>query len=661
MKPLVALAVLAGSAAAAGAPQRSLTPDRNVIIFVADGLRYGSVTKDDAPALWAVRTEGVNFENSHSLFPTFTTANASAIATGHHLGDTGDYSNTIWTGFATFDTGNFGLDAGTPVPFIENDRILADLADHFGGNYLGEPSLMAIARANGYRTAVVGKTGPVAIQDVRAIAPEGGAFPSVVETVMVDDATGSAAGVPVPLLLIGDLQLAGLPFEAPTRTNGYGATSVYNNGYSGDRTHAGTRAANVVQQQWFADAATSRILPWLAGDDRPFALVYWSRDPDGSQHNQGDSLNTLWPGINGDTSRQALRNADRNLQQILDWLDAHPALKASTNVVVTSDHGFSTISRREIDRSGAATTAESANHEYLTATGQIDTPLGTLPTGFLAVDLAYALHTDLYDPDQHVEGNRPFKRLRIEPNTMAWEHPANGNGVISFVPPKPDASDARVIVAANGGSDLVYVPDGNAETVRRLVDVLTTFDYIGGLFVDDKYGAIAGTLPLSAINLAGASKLPRPAIVVAFKGFYSNDANLHTSVQLSDTALQEGQGMHGGFGREQTFNNMAAIGPDFKARFTDRAPVGNADIAPTLLKIMNLTAASVGSLKGRVIAEALAEGPDAPSPERRVDRSKEVNGRITLLEYQVYDGLRYLDAACFVGSSQGICREGKKP
>src|ERR1700722_6097690 len=86
---------------------------RNAIVFVADGLGAGSGNEKDTPTLWSMRTKGVNFSNSHSLFPTFTTANASAIATGHLLGDTGDYSNTIWVGFATFDTGNFNLPAGT--------------------------------------------------------------------------------------------------------------------------------------------------------------------------------------------------------------------------------------------------------------------------------------------------------------------------------------------------------------------------------------------------------------------------------------------------------------------------------------------------------------------------------------------------------------------
>jgi predicted AlkP superfamily pyrophosphatase or phosphodiesterase len=60
----------------------------NIILFVADGLRRGSVSEADTPTLARVRKEGVDFRNSHSVFPTFTTANASAIATGHGLGDT---------------------------------------------------------------------------------------------------------------------------------------------------------------------------------------------------------------------------------------------------------------------------------------------------------------------------------------------------------------------------------------------------------------------------------------------------------------------------------------------------------------------------------------------------------------------------------------------
>jgi predicted AlkP superfamily pyrophosphatase or phosphodiesterase len=67
----------------------------NLILFVPDGLRGRIVTPQTAPTMAEIRDKGVNFKNSHSLFPTFTTANASAMATGHLLGDTGDFSNTI--------------------------------------------------------------------------------------------------------------------------------------------------------------------------------------------------------------------------------------------------------------------------------------------------------------------------------------------------------------------------------------------------------------------------------------------------------------------------------------------------------------------------------------------------------------------------------------
>ena len=52
---------------------------RNVPIFVADGLRNGAVNATDMPTLYALRNSGVNFSNSYSLFPTFTTPNAKAV------------------------------------------------------------------------------------------------------------------------------------------------------------------------------------------------------------------------------------------------------------------------------------------------------------------------------------------------------------------------------------------------------------------------------------------------------------------------------------------------------------------------------------------------------------------------------------------------------
>jgi len=630
-------------------------PRPNVLVFVADGMRPGSVNEQDTPALWRVRTQGVHFQNSHAVFPTFTMTNASVLATGHAPGDSGIFSNTVWPGFALFDTGNFGLLTGTPVPFLEDDRALADVEGHLGGGSLGSDTLLALARAHGYRTAAIGKVGPTAVQDLASLTPADALFPRLLPGVVVDDATGGGEGLPWPPDLERQISKAGVPLAAPTRSNGFGPRSPYNNGFSGDRSTPGTLLPDEVQQDWFDDVTTRFVLPSLARDPgTPFALVYWARDPDGTQHNHGDSLGTLYPGINGATSRRAVRDADRSLGRLLAWLDAHPAVEARTDVVVTSDHGFATISRSVLDRAGHRTRRESARHDYLGEDGRIDTVQGTLPYGCLALDLAYDLQLNLFDPDQHPPGSRLFKQVRIGSSGDAvalatWEHPLKGNGLLGTGVLRPDGGDARLIVAANGGSDLVYVPDRDRETVARVVERLLTYDYVSGVFVDDAYGQPAGTLPLSAINLVGSARLPRPAIVVAFRVFTMNPAGLQTAVQVSDASLQEGQGMHGGFGRDSTYNNMAALGPGFKTTFVDASPAGNGDVAPTLARLMGFEMPKRG-LAGRVLSEALVGGPAAAAPPARRVRSTASGGTQTVLEFQEHDGVRYLDRACFAAA-----------
>jgi hypothetical protein len=112
--------------------------------------------------------------------------------------------------------------------------------------------------------------------------------------------------------------------------------------------------------------------------------------------------------------------------------------------------------------------------------------------------------------------------------------------------------------------------------------------------------------------------------------------------------LQEGQGMHGGFGRDSTYNNMAAIGPDFAPRSIDTAPVGNADLAPTLAHLLGFELTTTVPLGGRVVAEAIAGGRPAAVGLVRSQRSTPVNGKQTIIFYQEFGGIRYLDKGCFV-------------
>ena len=637
----------AGTALAAG-------NQRNVIVFVADGLRNGSVNEPDAPTMMAVRQKGVYFANSHSLIPTFTTPNASAIATGHYLGDTGDFSNTVYVGHPVFNTGNFSKAAGSPTPFLENDQVLGDIDDHANGNYLNEESLLSTARKHGYNTAVVGKLGPAAIQDAAELKPVNKAF-APPQTVIIDDLTGSPTGVPLSPWVSDALAKAGLGSKPEPRNQPAGNNSV-----------PGTLNANVGQQQWFADATTKAILPAFRSANKPFVLVFWSRDPDGTQHNQGDSLNSLKPGINGPTSRDAVKNADTDLKQILDFINSDPALAANTDLFITSDHGFATVSRRDIDAQGHATKSYSAQFTYKDASGRQEVNAGFLPPGFLAIDLAHMLGMPLYDPDSIVaDGTGGKKYVPVDPTiaqqtATTRQRPASGNGLIGASGSILDKTDAKVIVAANGGSDLIYVPDSNAERVRAIVNFLGRQDYVGGIFVADAFKHIPGALPLSSLNLKGAAVMPQPTIVVGFKTFALDPENpFMTAVQIADTSYQQGQGMHGSMGRDNTFNNMAAIGPDFKSGYVDKAPVSNADITPTLLSLLALKQDNHGRLTGRVLTEALKGKADAVDAHSHVIESRKLDGKSTVLHYQQVKGYRYFDEACFVAvqaKAQASCQ-----
>jgi hypothetical protein len=126
--------------------------------------------------------------------------------------------------------------------------------------------------------------------------------------------------------------------------------------------------------------------------------------------------------------------------------------------------------------------------------------------------------------------------------------------------------DAKAIVTANGGSDLIHIVARDRALAREVADHLTRQDYVSGLFVDSAFGEIPGALPLSAIGLEGTAQPPRPPIVVNFRTFSTDSRNrVMNAVQLADSTLQEGQGIHGGLSRDETFINAAAMGPDCNA------------------------------------------------------------------------------------------------
>jgi arylsulfatase A-like enzyme len=587
--PVLAAALLAALAALPAAAQAPAKPLRNVIIFVADGLRYGSVEPGNMPNMARVKAEGVDFTNSHSLYPTITTVNASAIATGHYIGDTGDFGNTIWVGQPMVSL------KGLPLGFLENDTVLGEMNGKFAGNYLGETSLIAAARAQGFQTAVIGKEGPTRIQDLTA-ANDGS------QTLVIDDSTGHEGGVGLPAWFARDMKQAFVGKDAPK-----------------------TAVPNIEQEVWMMKATTRIVLPHFAESGKPFAMVFWSRDPDMSQHNTKDSIGEHEPGINGPSAKAGTRDADTMLGELLQALKDQ-GLDKTTDVFVTADHGFLTVSH---------TSGTSPSTKFAAL------PTTEMGSGFLAVDLAATLGLPLRDPGETgsaIDFSNGGK-------------PSGGSGSLGADPAHPD-----VIVASNGGSDLIYLPSPKAKALAGdIVSFLAGQDYVAGIFVNDRLGKFPGALSMSDVNLIGSARTPQPAIYVSFRSFALPCENpLQCTVGVHDTPLLTGQGSHGSLSRAETRNFMAAIGPDFKAGFADPAPVSNADIAPTMAQLAGIPMAARGKLRGRVISEALAGGAPVDVTRRSIQSTPSENGARTILNLSQVGETRYFDAAGFAGRAVGL-------
>jgi arylsulfatase A-like enzyme len=386
---------------------------------------------------------------------------------------------------------------------------------------------------------------------------------------------------------------------------------------------------NLVQQAYLVSVATQVLIPDLKDSGKPFVMLFWSRDPDATQHGALDSEGHLVPGINGANARQAIANADNDLKGLLAALAQYGMLD-DTDVFVTADHGFSTILKGIPTADGGATPP-------------------SLPQGFLSFDVADWLGGQkVFDPD----------RANTEVDRDSGDRPQQGNALIGQNPETPIA-----VVAANGGSDFIYTPGKTGlATAKKIFAKLETAPYVGALFVNDTLlkdspADFAGALPMSAINLIGSSSVAQPSIVVGYRSFVIAGCKLLAlmcTAEIADTPLHTGQGMHGSFSRADTRNFMAAMGPDFKKAYVDKAPVSNADIAPTFAHIAGLTLSGAGGLSGRVASEALVGGKPIATVRRTLASAPGAGGARTVLVYQEAGGRRYFDAAGIPGRAVGV-------
>jgi arylsulfatase A-like enzyme len=513
--------------------------------------------------------------------------NSASFATGAFPDATGFYGNVVWQPDAT------GSDAAAkPVdfrqPVFSEDYAVLDGLKRSPSRLLLVETLFAAAQAAGMSTLAIGKNGAAYLQDTG----RGG--------MLLDERTV------LPLALARELQAAGvaLPATAPNAYadgelvldagNGspvdFKPVQKLKDGVSSDPTDE-SGSVYKTALEYMVNAYLEYILPRKS----PRVTVLWLRDPDSTEHNYA---------IGSANWRDALRANDQLLGRITAKLEAL-GKTAATDIIVISDHGHSNVSGPQdlfplrAVRDGAVADLDPRGHSV---SGLVRLADLMSRAGFTAFDglgctylpVAMGIRRDgtpvypvLTDDDGSVCG-KPGQRYQVAPRKVPAQLPPHA-----------------IVIAVNGGSDYLYVPDHDPATVSKAVTFLQERAELGPIFVDDRYGAIPGTMPLGAIhakNPAGKN----PDIIVSYD---FDDNAVVAGVRGTEMAgtLNGGtyRGMHGSFSPRDVHNTFIASGPDFRASFKDPLPTGNVDLAPTVARLLGL---SLPRAQGRVLFEALVHG-----------------------------------------------------
>ncbi len=207
-----------------------------------------------------------------------------------------------------------------------------------------------------------------------------------------------------------------------------------------------------------------------------------------------------------------------------------------------------------------------------------------------------------------------------------------------------DSSD--VVLASSGQAVALHLAGRERERLGRIVSFLQSRDWGGVLFTaarapGDPHGAIEGTFSLELAQVANAER--GPDVMITFP--WSSRPNAF-GVPGTDLANVSGGARlyvsdHGSMSPWNVRNTFLAWGVDFKKHATVRVPVGNVDVAPTILSVLGLEA---DGCDGRVLREALEGGPDEEKVafETRV-HTVASGGYRAAIQVSAVNGHRYVD------------------
>jgi predicted AlkP superfamily pyrophosphatase or phosphodiesterase len=260
------------------------TPDFKIsghraLIIVIDGLRPDYVTDEIMPTLAGIKRDGFNGQNHHAVYPTSTRVNAASIATGTYPGKHGLVNNSLYIREIS-DERKFDTGNSDDLLFIEKAYAGQLLTTETLGKMLGRQNKKLFISSSG---------------------SSGAAY-------LLASGTGNSTLVHRELIIPDSLSQIVRDLLGPVPAD---EQHPYRN-----------------RMRWSVDALLKIGIDLLRAE----VIITWITEPDGSAHSAG---------IGSPLSLEALRLVDSEIALILNGLEERGLLK-STNMLIISDHGFST-------------------------------------------------------------------------------------------------------------------------------------------------------------------------------------------------------------------------------------------------------------------------------------------------------------------------------
>jgi arylsulfatase A-like enzyme len=312
---------------------------RHVVVVVWDGMRPDFISEKNTPALWKLSREGVTFRNHHSVYPSATMVNGTALVTGIYPGKNGIIANHVYR--PDIDP-RHTIDVELPPAVKKGDELS-------GGKYISVPTVAELVQRAGRRTVIAASKTVGLLLDRqtnlkdqlgkanRAASPLGeGERMKVRGSNTRDNEKAETLALPSPLgrerRRNSESEIHSQPANSVTLVAG---KTLPSSALAVITAALGPFPSGHVEQDSWTTKALTDVL-WK--DGVPPLSILWLGEPDLTQHESA-------PGA--PAALAAIKASDANLAAVLAALDQSRGggTARTTDLFIVSDHGFSTIER----------------------------------------------------------------------------------------------------------------------------------------------------------------------------------------------------------------------------------------------------------------------------------------------------------------------------